>query len=110
MPSFGSSTILSGGTVTITLPPNSKYWYIQNQDTAPLKIAFSDPSFGPVVLNAATATGAAGDWLDSVGFPFFGTSVTLTSTVAAAQFSSGYSLHYPTVVFSTSLASPSMPG
>lgn len=89
MPAFGAATNLVSNTITLTIPTYSRYWYIQNQDIAPLKVTFTGGEFGPIVLNAATATGAAGDWIDSVGFPFFGTSVTLTSTIATAQFGSG---------------------
>ena len=114
---FGGATNLVSGTITLTLPTNSLYWYIQNQDTAPLKVTFSDASFGPVVLNPSNISGAttgwAGDWIDSTGFPFFGASVTLTSlggSPAAAQFGSGSSLKYPTVVYNVSLASQKTPG
>lgn len=95
---FGAATNLVAGTLTLTLPDAAKYWYIQNQDTGALKITFSNASFGPVTLNAATATGAAGDWLDSIGFPFFGSSVSvvLTSSVTTAQFGSGYATSNPT--------------
>jgi hypothetical protein len=117
MPAFGSVTNLSGGTITLTLPINSLYWYIQNQDTSPLKVTFSDPSFGPAILNPCdipgATTGWAGDWIDSRDFPFFGASVTLTSlggSPSNAQFGSGSSLKYPTVIYSVSLASQKTPG
>ncbi len=117
MTSFGAATNLVGGTITLALPENSQYWYIQNQDTSPLKITFSDPSFGPAVLNPCAISGAttgwAGDWIDSISYPFFGVSVTITSlggSPATAQFGSGASLKYPTVVFNTSLRNQKIPG
>lgn len=107
MANFGAVTNLvaggPGGTLTPTLPLGAKYWYLQNQDVAPLTITFPAGSgFGPVVLNAAASLGAAGDWIDSIGFPFRGPSVTLTSTISIAQFGSGFSLVAPTNYYPSS--------
>lgn len=100
MANFGAATNLVAGTLTLTLPAGSKYWYIQNQDVAPLVATFPAGSgFGPISLAAASALNAPGDWLDSVGIPFRGASVVLTSTVATAQFGSGYSLQPPTNMY-----------
>jgi|SRR5580765_8018815 len=98
MANFGATTSLSGGTITLTLPTGARYWYIQAQDLGAFKITFTggNGSFGPVTLNAASAAGAAGDWLDSIGFPWFGTSVTITNaTTSTAQFGSGYTTDLP---------------
>jgi len=103
MPTFGAATNLIANTITLTLPRGTvKYWYLQNQDTAPLLVTFPVGSgFGPVALDPATVTGGAGDWLDSIGFPwpgggtnkFSGLTVVLTSTIATAQFGSGVSIY-----------------
>lgn len=90
MATFGVETNLVAGTLTLVLPAGTRYWWIQNQDSVPLKIAFSSSSgFGPYILEAAVATGAPGGEKNSIGFPFFGVSVTLTSSIATHQFGSG---------------------
>jgi hypothetical protein len=96
MANLGAATNLVGGTMTLTLPAGTRYWYIQAQDLGSFKITFSGTEFGPVVLNAAAAQGEAGDWIDSVGFPFFGASVTITNAITAtAQFGSGATQREP---------------
>lgn len=107
MPAFGAATNLVGGTLTLTLPLGARYWYLQVQDADEMKVAFTGGAgaFGPITLNAATVTGAAGDWLDSIGFPWFGSSVTITSGTATLQFGSGYSMVDPITSY-TKPASP----
>lgn len=100
MANLGSATNLVGGTLTLTIPSGTKYWYIQNQDTGALLVTFPAGSgFGPIALAGSSATGAPGDWLDSVGIPFRGASLTLTSGVATGQFGAGYSLSPPTNIY-----------
>ncbi len=101
MPAFGAATNLVSGTITLTLPDGAKYWYIQNQSTAPILITFATNSgLGPIALNPCSITGAttgwAGDWLDTNnGPPAFSGSIVLTSAVTTAQFGSGYSTSLP---------------
>lgn len=94
MPAFGAATNLVGGTITLTLPAEAKYWFLQCRDVTFLDVQFVGLRAGvcsPLGLNAATVLGGAGDWVDSFRFPFFFTSVILTSTVATARFASGWS-------------------
>lgn len=96
MAAFGTTTNLVAGTITLT--PGSvlnnaigsgPFWFIQNQDIAPLIVSFPEhPELGNIVLRAAASQGDAGGYIDSVNFPPVG-SVKLDSTIATAQFSSG---------------------
>lgn len=92
---LGSATALVAGTGTYTLPAQVGYWFIENQDTAPLKVAFLNLGGGwagvsNFILSPASATGYDGGAMDSLRFPYFDPSgFTLTSTVAVAQFGSG---------------------
>ncbi len=101
MTTFGAATNLVANTLTLTLPDGAKYWYLQNQSTAPILITFAANSgLGPIVLNpcaiAGATTGWAGDWIDTNnGPPAFSGSIVLTSTVTTAQFGSGYSTVLP---------------
>ncbi len=98
MANIGTAVNLVAGTITLTNISRCLFWYIQNQDTQPLKVAFqtatADTNFGPIILNAAAVTGAGGGYLDSIKFPYFG-DLTLTSTIATAQFGSGATLAQP---------------
>ena len=99
MSAYGTLTALTGGKAT--LPPNSsaRFYFIINQDTAPLLLQFmiGQTQIGQIALSAAPATGAPGGYLDSINFPLFmqATSVILTSTIPAAQIGCGYSILAP---------------
>ena len=91
---LGSATNLVAGTGTYTLMTPVGYWFIQNQDVAPLKVAFTTTTGSTVISNrilaAATALGGSGETITSLQFPYLDpVGMTLTSTVATAQFGSG---------------------
>lgn len=93
---FGARNTLSSGILRLNLPSGSEYWYIQNQDTSPLLITFNTGStFGAITLTGSPVKGEAGDFLDSIQFPWIGPYVVLTSDLASAQFGSGYSTSNP---------------
>lgn len=104
MTTLGTATNLTAGTLTCTVPDGTKWWFLQNQDVAPLKVTFpDDPNFGPLILASASALGAGdGGFLDNLAFPYIGT-LTLTSTVATAQFGSGCSARIPVNSFAHSV-------
>lgn len=95
IPLIGTRTALVGGTLTLALPAQINFWYIQNQDVSPLKVTFlgaRKATFSSIVLNSAAQAGEAGGYIDSVGFPYFDTlGLLLTSAIATAQFGSGAS-------------------
>lgn len=101
MAALGTASTLSSGTGTYTLPAGVGYWFIENQDTAPLKIAFlntggSWAGVSNFILSPASFTGQAGGWIDSLRFPYFDPAgFTITSTVASAQFGSGCTINDP---------------
>ncbi len=111
MAAFGSTTVLSSGTLTLASTSGQQWFFIQNQDTAPLTVQFKSGStvLGQIILEPATATGRAGGYLDSVSYPIFldSDSVVLTSTIAANQIGSGASKRIPTYIFFT--APPTSP-
>lgn len=102
MAEFGQETQLAGGTLTLEQPIKVNFWYIQNQDTAPLTLTFEEGtpfgSFSKLVLTEAAASGGAGGYVDSVAFPFFG-NITLTSSIATAKFGSGATRNVPTNIY-----------
>lgn len=112
---LGTQTNLAGGTLACSLPAGTKFWYVQNQDTAPIVLTSTVISSSPtaqnifgmttVILTAASAKGEGnGGWIDSIGFPFIdGFSFTLTSTLATAQFGSGATAEVPVNSFARSV-------
>lgn len=99
-PSLGSVLNLTNGLGVFTLRGGTNFWFIQNQDIVPLFISFIDTTgkslFSTLSLAPATARGAPGGYLDSIGFPYFQQQgFTLTSSILAAQFGSGQSLNLP---------------
>ena len=96
---LGSTQNLVGGVANLGLKPGSVFWYIQNQDVAPLRVSFLGPRsgiFSPIVLNPGNALGVGGGYLDSIGFGYFDTlGFALASSIANAQFGSGQSNFLP---------------
>lgn len=94
MATFGGPSNLIANTMTLILPPEAKYWFLECRDVAFLDVQFVGLRAGacsPIGLNPALVPGGVGDWLDSFRFPFLPTSVILTSTIATARFASGWS-------------------
>lgn len=100
MAAYGTTINLVSGTITLPRPSTANFLFILNEDAAPMTVSFQNGStvLGTLTLSAATATGAPGGYIDSIGFPLFfdGDSVVLTSTVTTAQFGSGQSSKQPT--------------
>lgn len=90
MAAFGGATALVAGTITLTIPSGTRYWFFQNQAANPMKLVMSGAdAFNSIVLNpSASGAGYAGDWVDSNMFPFFGATVVVTGT-STDQFGSG---------------------
>lgn len=99
IPLLGTVALLANNTGTFSLQPKTNFWFIQNQDVAPLKIQFLGPRsglFSSLVLASAINAGGPGGYIDSIGFPYFDPlGFTLSSIVAAALFGSGQSLNQP---------------
>jgi hypothetical protein len=93
MPQFGTVTNLVDGSILLEPGPKTGtigiFWFVQNQDIAPLKVSFPEyPSLGNIILRAGSAQGDAGGYIDSNGFPPVG-KVLLESTIDEAQFGAG---------------------
>lgn len=99
MANYGAITNLVSGTAALSRPSGAHFMFILNQDTAPLQLVFSNNgnTLGQISLSAASATGAPGGYIDSIGFPLLANAdtVTLTSTVTTGQFGSGFSTSVP---------------
>lgn len=94
MANFGGVMNLASNTATLILPAEAKFWFIQCRDIAFLDVEFVGLRAGacsPIGLGAAPVLGGFGDWIDSFRFPFFPTSVILTSSIVNARFASGWS-------------------
>lgn len=101
MAAYGTLQALTAGTATLTKTDGAKFYFIVNMDAAPLILQFTKAGaqIGRMVLSEASAAGFAGGYLDSNQFPPFmdADSITLTSTVSAAQLGCGFSRFSPTV-------------
>jgi hypothetical protein len=101
---LGQAMNLVGGTITLTIPIGTQYFFIQNQDTQPIQMTVPGLIGGPILNPYVTqAVGFSGDWLDIPGFPFLPASITLTSVgptpTATAQFAAWPSANPPTNFF-----------
>ena len=99
MSEIGTITQLTAGAAILTLPDKSPFWFIQNQDIAPLVVNFRGARtgvFSRIVLVAADTRGGPGGYVDSVAFPYFDTEgFLLNSSIIDAQFGSGFSRATP---------------
>lgn len=99
IPLLGSVGILNAGAGTFALMAGNTFWYIQNQDISPLRIEFLGTRTGiftSLNLTPAPARGAAGGYLDSIGFGYYDTlGFTITSDIGNAAFGSGQSKYQP---------------
>jgi len=98
MADFGQAKNLVSNTITLNLPAGCQYWFIHNQDIAPLQITAPGLVGGPCLKEAGSA-GSSGEWIDSFRFPFFPSSFTLTSAgaspVSTGQFGAWASTAVP---------------
>lgn len=99
MASYGAATALVSGTLSLVRDNNAKWCSIQNQDVTPMLVTFTKAgaTLGQVALSAATAQGAPGGYIDSLGYPVLldADTAVLTSTTTTAQFGSAQSLTEP---------------
>lgn len=100
---FGVTAALVAGQMTLRLPQQCIFWFVQNQSVLPLKVTFISPDWGrmsSIVLRGAAYEGAPGGYLDSIGFPYFSPEgVELESEDLTAAFGSGASGRTPVNVF-----------
>lgn len=85
---LGVASQLISGTLDLTMPDLTRYWFVQNQDAAPMTIHFPAGSGATtIIINPGQSAGYAGDWMDIISFPYIGP-ITLTGA-SSAPFGSG---------------------